>query len=91
MAHRLEVRFEPPLPSVERLAAPEAASRFSVSLDGFSNLLSGDVTARRSDNTVMLDWWFEAPAWARASGLRATATVNGNAVTQISLEPTKPK
>src|SRR5579863_799097 len=41
-AHRLEVGFEPPLPSVERLAAPEAASRFSVSLDGFSNLLSGD-------------------------------------------------
>lgn len=86
-AHRLEVRFEPPLPSVERLTASEAASRVSVSLDGFSNLLSGEVTAHRSDNTVMLDWRFEAPAWARMSGLRATATVEGDAVTQIALKP----
>jgi len=48
-AHVLDVRFEPPLPSIERLAASEVASRFAVLLDGFASLLSGEIIVGRRD------------------------------------------
>jgi hypothetical protein len=37
------------LPSIERLAASEVASRFAVSLDGFASLLSGEIIVGRRD------------------------------------------
>lgn len=90
-AHRLDVRFEPPLPPVERLAASEASSHFTVSLDGFVNLISGEVIVRRDDNAATLDWRFDAPAWTRAWGLLTTATIGGDAVTRIELKPMAPR
>jgi hypothetical protein len=87
-AHRLEVRFEPPLPPVERLSEADMASRFSVSLDGFANLISGEVTLRRDGNAATFDWRFEAPAWTQAWSLRTTATLGGDAVTHVALKPT---
>jgi hypothetical protein len=90
-AHRLDVRFEPPLPPVERLAAGEASSHFTVSLDGFANLISGEVIVHHDDNAATLDWRFDAPAWTRAWRLLTTATIGGDAVTRIELKPMPPK
>ena len=90
-ARRLDVRFEPPLPPVEHLAAGEVSSHFTVSLDGFANLLSGEVVVHRDDNAATLDWRFEAPAWTRAWGLLTTTALDGDAVTHIELKPMPPK
>jgi hypothetical protein len=90
-AHTLDVRFEPPLPPVEHLAAGEVSSHFTVSLDGFANLISGEVIVHHDDNAATLDWRFDAPAWTRAWGLLATATLGGDAVTHIELKPMPPK
>jgi hypothetical protein len=90
-AHRLDVRFEPPLPPVEHLAAGEASSHFTVSLDGFANLISGEVIIHHDDNAATLDWRFDSPAWTRAWGLLTTATIGGDAVTRIELRPLPPK
>jgi hypothetical protein len=54
-AHRLDVRFEPPLPPVEHLAAGEVWSHFTVSLDGFANLISGEVIVHHDDNAATFD------------------------------------
>ena len=90
-ARRLDVRFEPPLPPVEHLAAGEVSSHFTVSLDGFANLISGEVVVHRDDNAATLDWRFEAPAWTRAWGLLTTTALGGDAVTHIELKPMPPK
>ena len=90
-AHMLDVRFEPPLPPVEHLAAGEVSSHFTVSLDGFSNLISGEVIVHHDDNAVTLDWRFDTPGWTRAWGLLTTATLGGDAVTNIELKPMPPK
>ena len=90
-AHRLDVRFEPPLPPVEHLAAGEVSSHFTVSLDGFANLISGEVIVHHDDNAATLDWRFDAPAWTRAWGLLTTATLDDDAVTHIELKPMPPK
>jgi hypothetical protein len=90
-AHRLDVRFEPPLPPVEHLAAGEVSSHFTVSLDGFANLISGEVVLHRDDNAATLDWRFDAPAWTRAWRLLTTIALGGDAVTHIELKPMPPK
>lgn len=90
--HKLDVRFEPPLPPVERLAAGEASSHFTVSLDGFADLISGEVVLNRDDNAAVLGWRFDAPAWTRTTwGLQTTATIGGDAVTRIELKPMPPR
>jgi hypothetical protein len=90
-AHRLDVRFEPPLPPVEHLAVGNVSSHFSVSLDGFANLISGEVMVHRDGGTATLDWHFDAPAWTRVWGLLTTATLGGDEVTHIELKPTPPR
>ena len=90
-AHRLDVRFEPPLPPVEHLAAGEVSSHFTVSLDGFANLISGEVIVHHEDNAATLDWRFDAPAWTRAWGLLTTTALGGDGVTHIELKPMPPK
>jgi hypothetical protein len=90
-AHRLDVRFEPPLPPVEHLAAGEVSSHFTVSLDGFANLISGEVIVHHDDLAATLDWRFDAPAWTRAWGLLTTAALGGDAVTHIELKSIPPK
>ena len=83
--HVLDIGFDPPLPSVAQLAATEQVSRFAISLDGFPNLLTGEISARRQGSDVTLDWHFEEPAWARAKDLRATAAVKDDAVMQLKV------
>jgi hypothetical protein len=65
--------------------------RFTVSLDGFANLISGEVIVYHDDNAATLDWRFDAPAWTRAWGLLTTPTLNDDAVTHIELKPMPPK
>jgi hypothetical protein len=89
-AHRLDVRFEPPLPSVEHLAG-EVSSHFTVSLDGFANLISGEVIVDHDDLAATLHWRFDAPAWTRAWGLLTTAALGDDAVTHIELKSIPPK
>src|SRR5712671_733134 len=60
-------------------------------LDGFANLISGEVIVHHDDNAATLDWRFDAPAWTRAWRLLTTATIGGDAVTRIELKPMPPK
>jgi hypothetical protein len=88
-AHVMEIAFDPPLPSAAQLATIESVSSFAISLDGFANLLSGTISARRAGNDVTLDWRFEEPAWARAQILRISAALDGDAVRRLELAPVK--
>jgi hypothetical protein len=88
-AHVMEIAFDPPLPSAARLATIESVSSFVISLDGFANLLSGAIIARRAGNDVTLDWRFKEPARARARILRITATLDGDTIRRLELAPVK--
>jgi hypothetical protein len=84
--HLLEIGFDPPLPSAGRFDA-DANSAFSLSLDGFGDLMAGMVHASRRGDTIVLDWRFEKPEWARARQLRSKIFVDDGSVARVELRP----
>jgi len=87
-AHRIDIRFDPPLPPADD-PAPATTSAFQISLDDFQDLLAGSIDIRRDGGNILIDWRFDRPAWARSRVLRATATVSGASVSHIDLRPRK--
>jgi hypothetical protein len=84
--HTLEIKFEPPVPPSSRLLQA-ADSTFSISLDGFRDLLSGIVHADPGKDVITLEWRFEKPDWARARSLLSTLSVKDGDVSEINLGP----
>lgn len=84
--HMIDVEFDPPLPSADRLAS-ETESAFQISLDDFRNLLAGGIRVHHDGESVLMDWRFDAPAWARSRTLRATAALDGAGISHIELRP----
>ena len=87
-AHMIDIRFNPPLPPTDQLAS-EAQSAFQISLDDFRHLLAGDIRVRREGASVMMDWRFDEPAWARSRVLRTTALLSGDNISHLDLRPLK--
>jgi len=87
-AHRIDIRFEPPLPPADDPTS-ETISAFRISLDDFHDLLAGSVDVRRDGGNILIDWRFDRPAWARSRVLRATATLSGAGIAHIDLRPRK--
>ncbi len=85
--HVMEINFDPPLPAATQLASSEALSGFTISLDRFENLLSGEIGIRRDAGNITLDWCFEEPAWARARKLRTSAILDGDVVRHLEVKP----
>jgi hypothetical protein len=69
--HQLAVRFEPALPPAQRLAAGFKA-KFVISIDGFGDLVSGDLASTSVPGGVALDWRFEAPDWLGERPMQTT-------------------
>lgn len=84
-AHTLEIEFDPPVPQSSRLQVAESA--FSISLDGFHDLLSGVVHANRDRDVVTLEWRFSKPDWARAHALLSTLSVKDDNVSELNFHP----
>lgn len=84
--HLIEIRFDPPLPPAERLAS-ETRSAFQISLDNFRDLLAGNIRLRRDGASVIMDWRFDKPSWARSRVLRTSAVLNGDSISHIDLRP----
>jgi len=87
-AHMIYIRFDPPLPPTDQLAS-EAQSAFQILLDNFRHLLAGDIRVRREGASVMMDWRFDEPAWARSRVLRTTALLSGDNISHLDLRPLK--
>jgi hypothetical protein len=84
--HSLEIEFDPPLQPWSRLLQV-ADSAFSISLDGFHDLLSGVVHANPGKDVVTLEWRFDKPNWARARSLLSTLSVKDGNVSEINVHP----
>lgn len=84
--HLIEIRFDPPLPPAQRLAS-EARSAFQISLDNFRDLLAGNIRVRRDGASMMMDWRFDKPSWARSRVLRTSAVLSGDSISHIDLRP----
>jgi hypothetical protein len=80
------VKFDPPVPPSSRLLQA-ADSAFSISLDGFHDLLSGVVHANRDKDVVTLEWRFDRPDWTRARSLLSTLSVKDGDVSEIIVRP----
>jgi hypothetical protein len=84
--HTLEIEFDPSVPPASRLLQV-ADSAFTISLDGFHDLLSGVVHAKRAKDVVTLEWRFDKPDWARARSLLCTLSVKEKSISEINLHP----
>ncbi len=69
-AHTLDIAFEPPLKRNDATAGQD--SSFRLSLDDFRDLATGTVHVGSDHDTTILDWHFQAPAWAQVHPLRST-------------------
>jgi Reverse transcriptase (RNA-dependent DNA polymerase) len=64
--HTFRMEFRPPLQS-----APGQVSRYSISLDALSDLVTGSVTTRQQGDEFVYQWRPEAPDWAAAIRYRS--------------------
>jgi len=87
--HELEITFDPPLQSARRLSG-EIDSGYRISLDGFRDLLVGNVQTARRGETIVLDWHFETPDWTRNHPMRTTVQLGDASATRIDLQPLRP-
>ena len=83
-ANALRVTFDRPLPSP---CGQETAmeSGFSISISGRERLLTGSVVSTPSRDGRVLDWRFDAPAWATSRHLRTAVSADCGMGTQSIL------
>jgi hypothetical protein len=84
--HVLEIRFDPPLPPLDRLARGVDAA-FRLSLDSVQEVVTGTVHAAERDGTAVLDWRSAAPEWIKARPLRLTAAPDVSGTLNLALHP----
>ncbi len=62
--HVFRIDFDPALPTVKS-ARTDQKVKYSMSLDGFTNLVHGLVSVKKKHDTLELEWQHDAPAWTR--------------------------
>jgi hypothetical protein len=68
--HLFKIDFNPALPNINSAQTGQQI-RYQMSLDSFKNLVTGIVSIKTDEKTIIFDWQHEAPAWAKSSGFQS--------------------
>ncbi len=70
--HQMIIHFDPPL--VAPAAGKIREIKYSISLDGFRDLVNGTMSLSNTNGIILLKWNHEKPEWARAYAFISTLT-----------------
>lgn len=63
-AHVFQIEFTPALPTIASVKAGQTI-KYSITLDGFRNLIEGVMSVQKEADLVQFDWQHQTPAWTK--------------------------